>query len=272
MIRLLTIELRKIMPYRMFWIMAGIYVASMVFIFYGFPSLIDYFSLRSDAQEIKLLKNFIYNFPDIWQNLTWISSLRFFIKVMLGIIMVVLITNEYAYSTIRSNVINGMSRTDFLLSKIYLALFLSLVSTLLIIISGLVLGFSFSSVVTLKVITGKLLFLIGYIVEVMTYLLFALMLGLLVKRTGLAISFLFIYPIIELVVQQQISEKIRPYLPVNAMNHVIRTPNTSLIEYQSPDFDVDLQKYIEVGDIAVSLAYAALFIFISYLILKRRDL
>lgn len=256
----------------MFWIMIGIYVVSMAFVFYGFPSLIDYFSLRSDAQEIKLLKNFIYNYPDIWQNLTWISSLRFFIKVMLGIIMVVLITNEYAYSTIRNNVINGMSRTDFLLGKIYMALFLSLVTTLLIFLSGIILGLSFSSVVSIEAMTGKLMYLFGYIVEIFTYLTFSLMLGLLVKRTGLAISFLFIYPIIELVVQQQIPESIHRFLPVNAMNHIIRTPNTSLIEYQSPDFDIDLQKFIEGGDILLSLAYAGLFILVSYAILRKRDL
>lgn len=272
MIRLLTIELRKILPYRMFWVMAGIYVVTMAFVFYGFPSLIDYFSLRSDAQEIKLLKNFIYNYPDIWQNLTWISSLRYFVKVMLGIIMVVLITNEYAYSTIRNNVINGMSRMDFLLGKIYMAVFLSLGSAILIFLSGIILGMSFSSVVTLEAMSGKLLFLVGYIVETVTYLLFALMLGLLVKRTGLAISFLFIYPIIELVVQQQIPENIHRFLPVNAMNHIIRTPNTSLIEYSSPDFDIDLQKYVEAGDFLMCLAYAGLFILISYLVLKKRDL
>lgn len=272
MIRLLNIELRKILPYRMFWIMGGIYFLSMLFIFYGFPSLIDYFSLRSEAPEVKLLKNFLYNYPDIWQNLSWIASLRFFIKVFLGMIMVVLITNEYAYQTIRQNVINGMSRTDFLLGKVYLLLFLSLFSTLLIFISGLILGLSYSSVVSIGAMSGKLLFLVGYFIEAVTYLLFALMLGLLVKRTGLAISFLFIYPIIELIVQQQLPENSHRFLPVNAMNHILRTPNTSLIEYRSPEFNVDLQTHIAAGDIAVSLAYAALFFLVCYLILKKRDL
>jgi ABC-type transport system involved in multi-copper enzyme maturation permease subunit len=272
MIRLLNIEIRKILPYRMFWIMAGIYFVSMLFIFYGFPSLIDYFSLRSEAPEVKLLKNFLYNYPDIWQNQAWIASLRFFIKVFLGMIMVVLITNEYAYLTIRQNVINGMSRMDFLLGKIYLSMLLSLISTVLIFISGIILGLSFSSVTTITAMSGKLMFLLGYFIEVFTYLLFALMLGLLVKRTGLAISFLFIYPIIELIIQQQLSENIHPYLPVNAMNHILRTPNTSLIEYRSPEFTIDLQTHLSAGDILVSLAYSALFIFICYLILKKRDL
>jgi ABC-type transport system involved in multi-copper enzyme maturation permease subunit len=270
--KLLSIELRKIATYRMFWIMGGIYLLSMIFVFYGFPSLIDYFSLRSDAQEVKLLKNFIYNYPDIWQNLSWVSSMRFFIKVLLGMIMVVLITNEYAYSTIRSNVINGMSRTDFLAGKIYLAIFLSIISALVILVSGIILGLSFSSTTTLQAMTGKLLFLAGYVVEILTYLLFALMLGLLVKRTGLAIIFLFFYPIIELIIQQQLPESVHPYLPVNAMNHVIRTPNTSLIEYSSPDFNIELQKHIAAGDILVSLAYAGLFALVGYLVMKRRDL
>jgi len=272
MIRLLNIELKKIMPYRMFWVMTGIYVVSLLFVFYGFPSLIDYFSLKSDAPEVKLLKNFLYNYPDIWQNLAWISSLRFFIKVFLGMIMVVLITNEYAYLTIRQNVINGFSRGDFLKAKVSLAVLISLVSTLLIIISGLILGLSFSSTVSIHAMTGKLLFLLGYFVEIMTYLLFSLMLGLMVKRTGLAISFLFIYPILELVIQQQISEKIHPYLPVNAMNHILRTPNTSLIQYKSPDFSIDLQTAVSGVDFLVCLAYAALFVFVSYMILKKRDL
>ena len=154
MIKLLAIEFRKILPYRMFWVMAGIYLFSMIFIFYGFPSLIDYFSLRSDSPEVKLIKNFLYNFPDIWQNLAWIASLRYFIKVLLGMIVVILITNEYAYITIRHNVINGLSRTDFLLGKVYLVLFIGLVSTLLILLSGLILGLSFSSTVSLQAMTA----------------------------------------------------------------------------------------------------------------------
>lgn len=272
MIKLLAIEFRKILPYRMFWVMAGIYLFSMIFIFYGFPSLIDYFSLRSDSPEVKLIKNFLYNFPDIWQNLAWIASLRYFIKVLLGMIVVILITNEYAYITIRHNVINGLSRTDFLLGKVYLVLFIGLVSTLLILLSGLILGLSFSSTVSLQAMTGKLAFLLGYFIEVVTYLLFALMLGLLIKRTGLAIIFLFIYPIIELIVQQQLPESIHPYLPVNGINHILKTPNTSLIQYKSPDFPIDLQTAVSVADVAVCLAYAALFVTVSYFIIKKRDL
>ena len=88
MIKLLQIELRKILPYKMFWVMSGIYLLALIFFSWGLPSLIDYFTMQSDVPEIKLLMKFLYNFPDIWQNLAWAASLRFFIKIFIGMIMI----------------------------------------------------------------------------------------------------------------------------------------------------------------------------------------
>jgi len=272
MIKLVQIELRKILPYKMFWVMSGIYMLSLIFFSYGLPSLIDYFTMKSDVPEIKLLMKFLYNFPDIWQNLAWAASLRFFIKIFIGMIMIILVTNEYSYLTLRHNVFNGLSRTDFLLSKVYVAVILSLAATLLIFLTGTVLGLLYSSTISMEAYFGKMIFLLGYFVEILTFLLFSLMIGILVKRTGFAIGLLFVYPILEIIVQQKIPESIQPYLPLNAMNHVIRTPNTSLIQFSSPEFNVDLQTGLNSMDIFVALLYAALFIGVSLWVIRKRDL
>ncbi len=272
MIKLLHIELRKILPYKMFWIMTGVYLLSLIFFFYGLPSLIDYFSLRSNAPEVKLLKNFLYNFPDIWQNLSWAASLRFFIKIFLGMIMIILVTNEYSYLTIRNNIINGLSRTDFLMGKIYLALLFAIAATFIILVTGLILGMIYSSTVTTTALFSKMPFLLGYFVEIVAFLMFSIMVGILVKRTGFAIGLLFVYPIIELIIQQKVPESIQPFLPVNAINHVLRTPNTSLITFQSPEFDLELQTGLHAQDIVVALLYAALFVVISLIVIRRRDI
>jgi ABC-2 type transport system permease protein len=272
MIKLLQIELRKIMPYKMFWVMTGIYVLALAFFSYGLPSLIDYFTMRSKVPEVKLLINFLYNFPDIWQNLAWAASLRFFIKIFLGMIMIVLVTNEYSFLTIRNNIINGLSRTDFLLSKVYLAILFSLAATLLIFLTGTVLGLSYSSTINFHVFFGKMIFLLGYFVETLTFLLFSLMVSILVRRTGFAIGLLFVYPIMELIIQQKVPESVQPYLPLNAMNHILRTPNTSLIQFHSPEFNVDLQTGLNGQDILVALLYAALFIGVSLWVIRKRDL
>jgi ABC-type transport system involved in multi-copper enzyme maturation permease subunit len=256
----------------MFWVMSGIYLLSLIFFSYGLPSLIDYFTMRSDVPEIKLLMKFLYNFPDIWQNLAWAASIRFFIKIFIGMIMIILVTNEYSYLTIRHNVFNGLSRTDFLMSKVYVAVLLSLASTLLIFITGTTLGLIYSSTLTAQAFFGKIIFLFGYFVEMLTFLLFSLMVGILVKRTGFAIGLLFVYPILELIIQQKIPENIQSFLPINAMNLILRTPNTSLIQYKSPGFNVELQTGLVAQDIIVALLYAALFVGVSLWVIRKRDL
>jgi ABC-type transport system involved in multi-copper enzyme maturation permease subunit len=272
MIKLIRIELKKILPYKMFWVMAGIYLVALIFFSYGLPSLIDYFSMRSNVPEIKLLMKFLYNFPDVWQNLAWAASLRFFIKIFLGIIMIVLVTNEYSYLTVRHNIFNGLSRTDFLMSKVYLAVLFSLAATLFVFLTGTVLGLIYSSTISAHAFFSKMIFLFGYFIEALTFLLFSMMVGILVKRTGFAIGLLFVYPIIELIIQQKIPESIQPFLPLNAMNHILRTPNTSLIQFRSPEFNVELQTGLHSQDVVVALLYAALFIGISLWVVRKRDL
>ena len=74
------------------------------------------------GQEINIDRIPLYHFPDIWQNLAWTSGL---LKMGVAIMVVVSITNEYTYRTIRQNIIDGMSREEFLLSKVYTNLLLS---------------------------------------------------------------------------------------------------------------------------------------------------
>lgn len=272
MMKLLQIELRKILPYKMFWVMCGIYILALLFFSWGLPSLIDYFTMKADVPEIKLLTKFLYNFPDIWQNLSWAASLRFFIKIFIGIIMIILVTNEYSYLTIRHNVFNGLSRTDFLMSKVYVAVLLSVAATLLIFITGTTLGLFYSSSISFHTFFGKMIFLLGYFLELLAFLLFSLMVGILIKRTGFAIGVLFVYPILELIIQQKVPESVQPYLPLNAINHILRTPNTSLIQFRSPGFNVELQTGLHSLDIVVALAYAALFVMVSLWVIRKRDL
>jgi hypothetical protein len=56
------------------------------------------------------------------------------------------------------------------------------------------------------------------------------------------------------------------------MNHILRTPNTSLIQYRSPEFDVELQTGLHLQDITVALLYAAMFVGVSLWVIRKRDL
>ncbi len=273
MIRHLQIELMKVLSYRAFWFMTGFYLLLLAFMIFGIPGLIDYVAEKSgEPTRFRIFKAIVFNFPDIWQNISFVASMRFFIKIILGIIVIILVTTEYHFMTIRANIINGYSRKDFLLGKVEMVLFLGLVSTLVIFLSGLYLGFMHSSSTGLGDVFGKMIYLLAYYMEAITYLLFCLFLGILFKKTGITFIAHFVYMIIEPILDYKLPDSIGPYLPMNAMNAIIQTPNTSLIKVKSPEFDFDFQEAIHLADVGWCLGYGLLFIGLSYLVLRKRDI
>jgi ABC-2 type transport system permease protein len=273
MIRLLKIELQKYLTYRAFWLMIIFYASLLAIMIFGIPGLIDYIAEKSgEPSKFRIFKAIVFNFPDIWQNITYVASARFFIKIILGIIIIILVTNEFHFLTIRSNIISGFDKKDFLLSKIGLIILLSLFSTLVIFISGLYLGFTNSVSKSPAEVFGKMIFLFGYFIEIFAYLTFCLLLSIIFKKTGITFIVHFVYYIIEPILDFKLNDKITPFLPVNAINGIIRSPNTSLIKIKSPEFNYDFQEAISITDVGICLGFTILFVLISYLILKRRDI
>jgi ABC-2 type transport system permease protein len=273
MIRLLKIELQKHLSYRAFWLMILFYALLLATMIFGIPGLIDYIAEKSgEPSKFRIFKAIVFNFPDIWQNIAFVASSRFFIKIILGIIIIIVVTNEFHFLTIRSNIISGLDKKDFLLSKIELIILLSLFSTLIIFFSGLYLGFTNSVSKSIGDVFGKMIFLVGYFIEIFAYLTFCLLLGIIFKKTGITFIVHFVYMIIEPILDFNLNDKITPFLPLNAINGIITSPNTSLIKVKSPEFNYDFQEVIAISDVGLCLGYAALFILASFLVLKRRDI
>lgn len=273
MIRNLKIELWKVLSYKAFWFMILFYVLLLAFMIFGIPGLIDYIAEKSgDPSKFRIFKALVFNFPDIWQNIAFVASMRYFIKIILGIIIIILVTTEFHFLTIRANVINGYSKTEFLKGKVELILLLSFVSMVVLFLSGLYLGFMHSSSKSLMDVFDKMTYLLGYYVELTSYLLFCLFFGILFKKTGIAFIAHFVYLIIEPILDHNLPDTVAPYLPLNAINRIIQSPNTSLVKIKSPGFDYDFQESIAFLDVGVCLVYAVIFISLSYLLLKKRDL
>jgi len=189
MFNLFKIEWLKIKTYRTFWIL---FLAFLVF----FP-LAFYFSASkymeslsgSGRMEEQLLKAMIespFVFPKVWLSSSWMGGLFF---ILLGMLFILLITNEVQYRTHRQNIIDGWSRTDFLKAKFSILIFFVLVSTALIFVSGLVVGLVFSPS---KAAVFKGVYYVGYFALMATlYLMLAYLVAILIKRTGLAIIIYF---------------------------------------------------------------------------------
>lgn len=272
---LIYLEWLKIKSYKAFWLIFGLYLVSMAALIFGLPGFIDWLSGQVPVAEKTILlafKKMVFNFPDIWQNISFVASARFFIKVILGFIMVILVTNEFTFNTLRMNVMGGINRTEILWSKLAVAFILTIVSTIVIVFAGIYLGFTNSSVINVKAFFGKTVFILGYIVEMFTYLSFAIFISILIKKTGFAVIAMVLYSFIEPIIEYYTPDNFDRFLPMNAINHIIRTPNTSLLKIKTPEMNFNLQEVVKIDDFIVCLAYAGIFILIPYIILKKKDL
>jgi len=269
MIRLLKIELKKILPYRTFWVLTGLYFLLLSLFFMGLRGVLSGIKINQPKQPLNIADKFnipLYDFPDIWHNLAFVAG---FFKIILAIVILILITNEFSYKTIRQHIITGFSRLDFLLAKLGLIFSLSVGVTVFIFLLGLIIGLFNSGVTEIHLMVGKLEFVLVYFLEVFSYLIFALFIGTLVKKSGLSIGLLLLYTvIIEPIIGYILPDVISPYMPLSSISNLIQVPNNSLMSL----FGLHFQNYISAIDVSIAIAYAFVFIAAIYWLLKKRDL
>ena len=133
----------------------------------------------------------------IWHFNTYFAS---YLKIFLAIVIVSMMSNEYSNRTLKQNLIDGMSKKEFILSKFYTVLVFSVISTLFIFIVSLVLGLIFSDYTEFSIIFSDLEFMLAYLVKLIGFFSFCMFLGILVKRSAFALGFLFVWWIFESIV------------------------------------------------------------------------
>jgi hypothetical protein len=161
-----------------------------------------------------------------------------------------------------------------MLGKLSVVFLLTLISTVALFVAGMYLGLMFSATKTIGAIFGRIYFLGAYFLELFTYLTFALLIGLLIRKTGFAIITLLSYNFLELILQYYVNDDYQKFLPLNAINGIITGVNSSMLKVKTPEFDMSmiLQEHLSLLSVGVCLAYLALFLGAIYLYLKRRDL
>jgi len=192
--RLLSIEWQKSWPSRYFRVMLGIWFLAFIGLPIGFKLFLFY--IESNGFSLDQIPGLtatdlpIFDFVDLWQNLAYAYKS---ISIFLGILIIINITNELDYKTFRQNVIDGMSKTEFLLSKFMLVFGLATVATVLVFIMGMIVGYSASPVTDWASISKHINFLGAYWLHIMVFLTLCFLLSVLVKRAGMVIAILLFW-------------------------------------------------------------------------------
>ncbi len=275
MFRLLNIEIHKLKYNRASRVLIVVYFALLTSI-----ALIAAIKFDIGPVQFHLAEQGIFNFPYIWHFNTFMASI---FKFFLLLVIVSMMANEYSNKTLKQNLIDGLSKKEFILSKFYTVLLLAFISTIFVFIVSIILGYSYSDFNELSIVTTDLEYLVAFFVKLVGFFSFGLFLGILIKRSAFAVGAMLVWAMIEGFTKGMLYWKFKPnaedimrFFPLEAMSNFIKEPFTRLSAVQTVAKQVgeDLSKDFSVQplDIVIVLIWTAIFIYLSYVLLKKRDL
>jgi ABC-type transport system involved in multi-copper enzyme maturation permease subunit len=281
--RLLSIEFQKIWKNK-----ASKFLLLTYFILLSFIALIASIKFNIGTFEISIADQGIFNFPYIWHFNTYIAA---WFKFFLAIIIVSMMANEYTYGTLKQNLIDGLSKKEFILSKFLVVGSFALASTIFVFIMSLILGYSFSSYNEFSIVFSDLEYLVAFFIKLAAFFSFCLFLGILVKRSAFALGFLFIWFVFEKISYGilkfeilngnnktiDFADKLYKFFPLESMSNLIKEPFTRLSFAKTIETTIGGQQTIRdysvhFSEISIALVWTFIFILTSYYILKKPDL
>lgn len=280
MIRLLKLEYLKNLNYNPFRIFAGLYFIVLTLLL--FVGLVDF---ELAGLKINLKEQGMYDFPGIWNFTTYIVGL---LKIFLGCIIVFSICQEFSNRMFKQNMIDGLSREEFIFSKLLTIFVFTGFSTLLVFVIAFILGKSYSSTQESELIFKEIYFILNYFLKLFTFFSFLMFLSVLFRKSIFVFLGFFMIWFVEKVMigieTFSVSKNIKDveaskmlktktfftdYLPLESMSNLIPSP---LVRTQMAKmFGMEFKFEYPIGSVVACLVWSIIFIGGSYWILKKKD-
>jgi ABC-type transport system involved in multi-copper enzyme maturation permease subunit len=267
MLKILRVEWMKVKNYRTFWILLAINIVIVPAVSYMLYSLMNNSFPKNRGKSVL---GSPFAFPDVWQTVSWNSTLTFIVP---AILIITLMTNEFTYKTHRQNIIDGWSREQFIGVKLIEVVLLSLLSTVVVLLTTLGFGFIGNKVPAGVSIWEGFRFVPFYFVQMLSYSMIAFLLALLIKRAGLAISVFLIYMLVENIVVAVLRNAYKlngaDYLPEEVTDRLIPQPYLKMLiqPAEATRWEHHLPVYLVVGAV-----YLLLYCFVASRVFLKNDL
>ncbi|MBC7586734.1 MAG: ABC transporter permease [Chitinophagaceae bacterium] len=246
MLSLIKIEWLKIKKYPAFWWMLGIVALTYPGVNMMFHGIYD--SMTSKTQKggdmFKMLLGNPFAFPEAWHTVAYFSS---WFLVVPAILVIMIISNEFTYKTNRQNIIDGWTRNEFILSKLFDVLIVAVVVTLAYTIIAVSFGFAYSTDLEKMRWIEEWRYIPLFLLQTFAQLSIAFLLGFLFKRSFIALGvFLFYFMILEPIgvgVIQKFSSfpSLASYLPLEISDKLI-PPATFIGRLNKEAYDKNLME------------------------------
>jgi ABC-2 type transport system permease protein len=287
MIRLFLIEYYKLVKSR-----SSILLITAYFFFLTLIAAIAAIKFDIGPIQFHLAEQGIFNFPFIWHFNTFIAA---FFKLFLAVVIVSMVSNEYSNRTLKQNLIDGLSKKEFIASKLIMVVVFSALSALFVALISAILGGIYSDYTEWSLIVLDLQFLGLYFLKLIGFFSLCLFLGILIKRSAFALGVLIVLAIAEQIAfgiggellyefmtfeeksdAFALAQEIKSFFPLQASFNLIHEPFTRLSAVQSVVKELgetmELDYYTSAKEIGLASLYAFLYIWGSYKLIQRRDL
>lgn len=280
MMKLLKLEYYKNLNYRPFKVFTIFYFAILIALL-----CIGLVDLKVFGATINLKKEGIYNFPEIWNFTTWIVGL---LKIFLGFIIVFSISQEFSNRMFKQNTIDGLSREEFIGSKLLTITIFTVISTVLVFVITLFLGKSYSTVTDSDMVFKEIFFVGNYFVKLFSFFCFLMFLSILLRKSVFVFLAFFVIWIGESILGgietfSKVSGMQGPernevlqngfffskLLPLESMSSLI--PNPMMRLNMAKMLGLKYEFTYPTESLIACLVWCAIFIVGSYWILKKRD-
>lgn len=233
--------------------------------------------------KVNIVKMGAFDFPVIWQNITYLVSI---LKIFIAVIIITNVTSEYSNNTLKQNLIDGLSKKEFLTSKILTSIIFAILSTIFVFFIALTLGLMFSK--GNESMFKGIEFIFAYFLKLNLFFSICLFLSVWLRKTAFAFLGLIVWwmvegmiSAVEVLVKSFLGDGLKSinpydfyisnYLPMNASSKLIDFPS---INTEGFLIGGSIFKYstVNISFVIVSLVYIGIFLLLSYWLLKKRDL
>jgi ABC-type transport system involved in multi-copper enzyme maturation permease subunit len=269
MLRLLNIEIQKLRASMLFKVFILSY-----FIILSCIALVASVEIEFLGLKIDFSKQGLFDTPLLWHMNVYVAAM---LKWFLAIIIVSSMVSEYQYGTLKQNLIDGLSKKEFILSKIYTIIASVLISCVFIVVVSIMMH--------AKATDGNALFTgfeyVGaYFLRITLFLMFAFFVAVLIKRSAFTFFIIFLWWILESItrVEKFGLSMISDYLPLRVAERLIHEPFTRMTflkqttDMMTEGKGLGYDYSVQIDAVILSTIYIVVFGFASYWIVKKRDL
>ncbi len=273
--KLFKIELIKIWNYASFRVILILHF--LLFL------LVIFVSSQIDISVPGLTMKNLFQFPHVWESFAWIAS---WFNLLLAVMLILLVGNEFSYKTFRQQVITGLSRNDLIIGKSLVVLLVALYGVLLVLLTSTIFGLIFTRGLSVAVVFEKSYLLVVYFIQAIGYMTIGFLIAVLFRNTALSIvMYLLYFILIEPIIRLMFPRDARLYFPVKIISNLTPRPEFLTIASNEPMLDASGHSNLDLSAIGIApdplpfyltillaLAYIAVFSSLIFIFIRKRDI